>query len=278
MIDIAMAKKKMNWASATYEAADELFRQIADRILERLPFIRLQPHRILECGARTGYLLHRLQQYYPQAQCIGGDLSFGLLAHGLQQRKRGFVPIAMHYDSLPFSDASFDFVVSAAVLHTANDLSCCLREFFRVLKPNGLFFVALLGVDTLKELRESFSFCAKPYLYTFPDLHEIGDILLQNQFENPVMEMERMVVRYQEINTLFQDFKATGMSNVHQSRPRGLFGKQCWRRAISHYQTLCEQGCYPATFEIVYGHAWKPEFAQQRSSHEYFLPSEIPIL
>jgi len=83
--------------------------------------------------------------------------------------------------------------------------------------------------------------------------------------------METITVRYKKLDTLFQDLKLTGNSNVHLKRPRGLFGKNRWREAIKHYEALKDSEVYPATVEIIYGHAWKAEEQEEKAGNEVFV-------
>lgn len=253
MLNLSQMRSSFNRAAKTADLVDVLPREIADRLMERLPLIRLQPKSILECGARSGYLTKQLQRYYPNAELIALDYADQQLANFTDCFR-----VASHYASLPFGDNSFDMIVSPTTLHWTNDLAACFREFKRVLKPNGLLIFTMMGVETLIELRKSFVSCHE-FLHRFPDMHDVGDLLLQSGFENPVMDMEMLTIRYKKLNTLFEDFKLSGAGNAHQERPKGLFGKKRWQEAVTHYETLKKDNAYPATFEIIYGHAWQPE-------------------
>lgn len=251
MLNLSRARRAFNRAARTAKLADVLPREIADRFMERLPIIRLQPQRVLDCGAFSGCLTQQLQRYYPKAEIIAVDFAEKQLAN-FEDCARA----AAHYTSLPFPDNTFDMITSSLALHWTNDLATCFREFKRVLKPNGLFMMTMLGVQTLLELRQSFSDCYE-FLHRFPDMHDIGDLLLQTGFDQPVMDMEVLTIRYKKLRTLFEDFKFSGASNAHNKRPKGLFGKTRWHAAHKYYETLKDEDAYyPATFEIIYGHAW----------------------
>lgn len=277
MLDLAAAIKKFNRASETYDQVDVLFREIADRIGERLPFIRLQPENILECGARTGYLARKLLDYYPDTRFIAVEMVPGLLARLVHRVDGRCHPLNAYYEALPVASNSVDMVVSSMALHWTNDLPACFREFHRILKPNGLLMLTLFGIDTLRELGESFSSC-HDFLHQFPEMHDLGDSLIRSGLQDPVMEREIITIEYSNLIRLFQDFKQSGMGNVHQQRLRGLFGKNRWQQAISHYNTLKKNNTYPATFEIIYGHAWKVHDADDYLKNEYYLSTDIPIM
>jgi malonyl-CoA O-methyltransferase len=90
-------------------------------------------------------------------------------------------------------------------------------------------------------------------------MHDIGDMLVHSGFATPVMDMEYITLTYDDVIGVMRDLKAIGAHNVTQGRRRGLTGKNTWQKAISQYETLRKEGKLPATFEVVYGHAWKPQ-------------------
>lgn len=264
MFNLSQMRKAFNRAAGTVQQADVLQREITDRLVERLPMIRLQPQRILECGPGTGYLTQQLLAQYPNAELVALDYADQQL---MAMPSLSCHKAASYFSSLPFQENTFDMVVSSLRLNAVNDLAACFRECKRVLKPNGLVMFTMLGVETLKELRESFSSC-QGFLHLYPDMHDIGDLLLQCGFEGPVMDMEAITIRYKKLNTLFEDFKLSGAGNAHQQRPKGLFGKDRWQVAMAKYDTLKEADIYPATFEIIYGHAWVPQADVSSSLNE----------
>jgi len=274
VLDICQVRCALNRASTTIAQSSFLFDEIADRLIERLSMIRLQPNRILECGAQTGYLSQQLKQYYPKSDIIVVDYADQMLS---QIAVDDIFKSTGHYAALPFNKQTFDMVISSLALDRTNDLATVFRECRRVLKTNGLLIFSMCGVETLKELRGSFIDC-KEYLHRFPDMHDVGDLLLQSGFENPVMEMEKIVIRYKKLATFFKDLKNTGTGNVHQKKPSGLFGKNRWQHALKRYETLKVDNAYPVTFEIIYGHAWLPEITTEQTAKEIFVSSSISQL
>ena len=267
MLDTSVIRRNFNRAADSYDEAAILPREVADRLVERLPFIHIEPTCIVECGARTGYLSQALSRYYPDADVIALDCAEQMLF------KNPCASVASHTESLPFKEASVDMIVSSLALNGTNDPAACFREFRRVLKPNGLVMITMLGVETLKELRASFA-CCQPYHQLFPDMHDIGDLLLQAGFEDPVMDMEAITFRYRRLTTLFSDLKKTGAINAHVERPKGLFGRERWRHAIEQYHQRRDEEAFPATFEIIYGHAWLPLDTQDAETVEVQVPVE----
>lgn len=246
-------------AAKTYTSAAVLQHEIADRLVGRLDFMKIIPNVVLDCGARDGYATKKIKKHYPTAIVIATDFSerfLQLLKNRFQLRHK-IKTICGHCQLLPFEDSSIDIIFSNLWLHWEKEIHLCFREFFRVLKPNGLFLFSILGPDTLKELRQSFSLVGScNHVHEFVDMHDIGDLLLRNGFSDPVMDMEYLTINYSSIHSLFSDLKKTGSSNARMDRQRGLLGKIRWLQMITNYEQLCKNEVYPATFEIIYGQAW----------------------
>ncbi len=126
-----------------------------------------------------------------------------------------------------------------------------------MLAPGGLFMFATFGPDTLKELRAAFAAIDDaPHVNRFVDLHDIGDMLVHAGFAHPVMEMEMLTLTYADLAAVMRDLKGLGAHNAATARRRGLFGKSAWARLQAAYEVNRVDGRLPATFEVIYGHAW----------------------
>jgi malonyl-CoA O-methyltransferase len=132
----------------------------------------------------------------------------------------------------------------------------------------GLFTFTTFGPDTLKELRAAFA-RADGYTHTnrFVDLHDVGDALVEAGFADPVMDMELVTVTYGAPDALLRELKGLGATNATRGRPRGLTGTARWRRLLTALERLRVDGRIPATFEVVYGHAWKGEPRRTAEGH-----------
>ena len=122
-----------------------------------------------------------------------------------------------------------------------------LREFARVLVPEGLLMFSTLGPDTLKELRAA---AGASRVHAFTDMHDLGDMLVAAGFTAPVMDMEMMEIAYRDPASLLADLRASGQTSARADRPRGLTGRRFG-------EALRAKLAPKATFEVVYGHAWK---------------------
>jgi malonyl-CoA O-methyltransferase len=168
-------------------------------------------------------------------------------------------------EALPLASASIDLALSNLAMQWC-DPERVAMEASRVLKPQGLFMFTTFGPDTLKELRAAFrAIDAAPHVNTFPDMHDIGDILVHAGFADPVMDQEIVTLTYADLKPLLRELKGIGAHNVLPGRSTGLMGRQRWQRMVAAYESFRQDGRLPATYEVVYGHAWKPEFSRRKT-------------
>jgi len=249
---------------------DVLTREVDRRMQERLDYVRLQPRAILDLGCGPNPARAGLAARYPQAHYIGLDPIFAsgkIFASPSPASRRGvrgesensITAVAGDAEALPFREGYADLVWANLLLPwlSAPDF---LSETLRCLVPGGLLMFSALGLDTLKELRGGFQ---DGYAHTqaFFDLHDLGDLLLASGFADPVMDMELITLTYPHLDGLLRDLRAAGATCAMQGRRRGLAGRQALENLQAHYETFRRDNRLPATFEILYGHAWKPEHA-----------------
>jgi malonyl-CoA O-methyltransferase len=255
-------------AAAEYHDAAVLQKEVCHRLVERLDGIRLAPTRQLDLGCGTGFALPALRERFPDAQTVALDLApemarearrRDLAALSLWDRWRGRAThcLAGDAEQLPFATGSFDLVVSSLALQWC-DAPRVFAEVERVLRPGGLFLFATVGPDTLKELRTAFREVDQAaHVNVFVDMHDLGDGLVHAGLADPVMDMEIITMTYAKLDALARELKTIGAHNVLPDRPRGLQGPQRWRAVCAAYERFRSNGVLPATYEIVYGHAWK---------------------
>jgi malonyl-CoA O-methyltransferase len=261
MIDKRLARRAFEKAAGTYDDAAVLQNEIGDRLMERLDYIRLQPRRVLDLGSGTGMFTSALMKRYRKADVVALDIAQPMLQRVKQRagwfRKPGCV--CGDTESLPFANDSFDFIFSNLMLQWCTDLEATFIELRRVLSPGGLLMFTTFGPDTLMELRASWEAVdGYTHVNSFIDLHDVGDSLLHTRWAEPVMDSERITVTYRELRTLMQDLKHIGAHNVTSGRPRGLTGKRHLQQLVEAYEPFREDGVLPASYEVVYGHAWSP--------------------
>jgi len=268
LIDKRELRRSFNRAAASYDTAAVLQREVCTRMLERLDYIKLQPQRILDAGSGTGWGTRQLAQRFPAAQMVALDIAIAMLqtAHarsgwwqklfgGAKQRQ-----VCGDVETLPMASNCVGMVWSNLVLQWCNDLPATFAELHRVLKVDGLLMFSTLGPDTLKELRMAFNGVDDHnHLNRFTDMHDIGDMLMHCGFAEPVMDMEYITLTYDDVRGVFYDLKHIGAHNATAGRAPGLMGKHAWARLVENYERLRRDGKLPATYEVVYGHAWKPQ-------------------
>jgi len=281
-LDRAQVRRAFERAAATYDEAAVLQREVGQRMAERLGFVRMQPVTILDAGCGTGAALGELHARYPEARLVGLDLALNMAlaardrAGAAAKSARSLLgrllsPLAPlgetrpwcicgDIESLPIKSGSIDLIWSNLTLQWVGDPQKAFAEFRRALRVGGLLSFTTFGPDTLKELRAAFLAADRAtHVGRFIDMHDIGDMLVHAGFADPVMDMETLTVTYGGAIDLMRDLKAIGAHNVTSGRPRGLMGRQRWQRMLAALETTRRDGRLPASFEVVYGHAWKPE-------------------
>ena len=175
-------------------------------------------------------------------------------------------------EALPFRDGSLDLVVSALALQFVNDLPGTLIQIRRALKPDGLLLAAMIGGDTLTELRQAFAAAeaeieggVSPRVAPFADLRELGALLQRAGFALPVADVDRLVARYDTPLGLMHDLRRMGAANALTERRRMPLRRATLKRMMEIYaeRFAGADGRVPATFEIVWLSGWAPHDSQQ---------------
>jgi len=262
VIDKEQARLAFARAAAGYDAMAVLQREVGQRMAERLELVKLLPQRLLDAGCGTGAETALLLKRYPGAQVLAMDFAEPMLA---QTRRHGGwwrrpTCLCGDLESLPLADDSVDMIWSNLALQWVNDLGGAFREMWRVLRPGGLLMFSSFGPDTLKELRSAWAAVdGRSHVSRFPDMHDVGDLLLQARFADPVMDAEQLTLTYRDARQLMRELKAIGAHNATAGRPRGLTGKARLQAMLAAYEGFRRDGLLPASYEVVYGHAWAPQ-------------------
>jgi malonyl-CoA O-methyltransferase len=260
-IDKARARRSFDRAAAGYDAAAVLQRELGSRLLERLDYVRLAPRAVLDLGCGTGQAIAPLMRRYPKARLIALDFAPAMLR--LARRRGTWLKrpwcVCADAEALPLADGSVDLIVSNAALQWCNDLDRTFRDLLRILTPGGLLMFTSFGPDTLMELRAAWAAVdGHAHVSPFADMHEVGDGLVRARFADPVMDAERLTLTYPHVRDLMRDLKVLGAHNATAERPRGLIGPRRLAAVEAAYEGLRSDGHLPATYEVVYGHAWAP--------------------
>lgn len=275
-IDKARARASFGRAAETYDAAAILQKQVREEMLNRLDLVKIAPEFILDAGCGTGLGSHALQKRYANAQVVSLDFAHPMLQKTRQTRASLGIAyqlksllsnqkqklVCADIEALPLADSSVGFVWSNLAIQWCNDLDAALQEFYRVLQPEGLLMFSTFGPDTLRELRiasDAASDGSHTSVSRFIDMHDIGDALVRAGFSAPVLDVERFTLTYDDVKSVMRDLKSIGAHNATDGRARGLSGRAYFARLEAEYEQFRCEGKLPATFEVVYAHAWRAQ-------------------
>jgi malonyl-CoA O-methyltransferase len=269
-LDRRAVRASFERAATSYDAAAVLQHEVGNRLLERLDLMRLEPQLAVDLGCGTGRQTAGLRQRYPEAAVIAVDLAEGMLTEARRRDMPGPAPgwLCADVTALPLAERSADLLISNLTLQWCLDPEALFTGLLRVLRPGGLLLFSTFGPDTLGELRASWAEVDdRNHVNAFFDLHDIGDALVRAHFADPVMDCERITLTYPDVVGLMRDLKAIGAHNVTEGRPRGLTGRRALATLADAYATFRRpDGTLPATYEVVYGHAWRAPADQGESA------------
>lgn len=221
----------MNDLATTYDQHAMVQNEIAERLIEHLNEVQINPRIILNLGAKTGYTTKLLAKKYSRAEIISLDIS----EHFLQKIKNTLFKstnkVAANTEHLPFQADVFDLIFSNLSLHRF-DYKKVFSEILSILKINGLFLFSTFGMNI--------------------DMHDLGDLLMQLGFSDPVLETEHIDFIYKNSDIFIEDMRKTGYENLLQENLNS-----------SDHE-------FKKTFEIIYGHAWKK--TKTEKSDEVVIP------
>lgn len=268
-IDKVRVRKSFDRAAESYDAAAVLQKLVRDEMFSRLDLIKVSPQKVLDLGCGTGHGSFALQKRFKSAKVFSLDFAFAMLEKTYAQQpllKKALGNkklICADIENLPVAGDQVDIIWSNLAIQWCNDLDKSFDEIKRVLKPNSLFIFSTFGPDTLKELRvasNSGQEGTQTSVSRFIDMHDIGDALTRNGFSAPVLDVERYTLTYDDVRSVMVDLKSIGASNATAGRGRGLAGKDFLKNLVEQYEQFRQaDGKLPATFEVVYGHAWTAE-------------------
>jgi malonyl-CoA O-methyltransferase len=268
-MDKRQVRRSFEAAAAGYDAAAVLQDEICRRMLARLEYVKLDPGAILDAGSGTGNAIPGLAARYPRARILALDLALSMArrARGRRSWWRAMLgqgadvsAVCGDIEQLPLAAGQAGLVWSNLALQWVNEPARAFAEFHRVLTAGGLVMFSTFGPDTLRELRAAYGGTdRRAHVHRFIDMHDIGDMLVGAGFADPVMDMECLTLTYATVRDLMRDLKAIGARNAARGRPAGLTGKALLGAVERHYESERRDGKLPATFEVVYGHAWKPQ-------------------
>lgn len=239
-----------------------LHAEVARRMAERLPFIKLQPARVLDVTPVLGASAELLRQTYPKADLLWHEADPALAGRAAQDRAPGWWQKLRgagsgRVDTLP-ARPEVELLWSNMALHAATDLPGLLAQWQASIAVGGFVMFSCLGPDSFVELRPLFARAGwgRP-TPDWWDMHDIGDLVLKAGFADPVMDQERLRLTWASPESLLADLRALG-GNLAPSRFAGLRGR-AWQAALRQALEGLRgpDGRLGLTLELVFGHAFK---------------------
>ncbi len=241
--------------------------RVAEELAERVSVVLRRFERAVDLGTPTDAVARAL--------IASGKIANVITAAPDAARRGGSLPrLGADEEALPFADGALDLVVSALALQFVNDLPGTLIQIRRALKADGLLLAALIGGESLSELREAFAQAeseieggVSPRVAPFADLREFGALLQRAGFALPVVDSDRLTVRYQSASALMHDLRRMGATNVLNERRRAPLKRATLARMAEIYaQRFADaDGRLRASFEIVWLSGWAPHESQQKA-------------
>lgn len=269
LINEGNVRSAFNASAKDYDAFSLLQRTITERLIESFDQIKIKPGAILDLGSGTGFGSRKLKQRFKKAHIYQCDLSDEMLRRSKKQSSYFFSKdhfVCANAKQIPLSDNHFDLVFSSLMLQWCSDLDAVFTEVKRLLKPGGVFLFTSFGPDTLKELRDSWSKVDEHvHANAFVDIHDIGDALMRNGLNEPVLSVEHLTLTYDDCKQLMRDLKGIGAQNINSGRRKTLTGKKRLAKMVQYYESYRENNKLPATYEVIYGHAWQPDSNQAKN-------------
>ncbi len=279
-LDRTLVRRSFDRASRGYDRSAVLQGRVRELLLQRLELVRIAPAVIVDAGAGTGHASRELTRRFGKARVIALDVSPAMLRQAARQQRlwHRFDRLCADAARLPLADASVDLIYSNLMLQWCDDLDAVFAEVRRVLRPHGLFTFSTFGPDTLIELRRAWRAAdGLVHVNRFIDMHDIGDALVRAGLAEPVLDVERFTLTYDDALGLMRDLKAIGAHNVTAGRPAGLTGRGRLARMREAYETQRRDGKLPATYEVVFGQAWGRDAALLRAHGIAGAEARVPV-
>lgn len=267
LFDRSLLRRRRARTRAFLPQADFLLREAADGLADRLATVAREFPVAVDLGAQAGYVGDALRASGKVGQVISCDSDLELLS------ERPGLKVASDEEALPFADASLDLVSSGLALQWVNDLPGALVQVRRALRPDGLFLAALVGGETLADLRQAMLDAeaevtggASPRVAPMIEIRDMGALLQRAGFALPVADSDTLTVRYGNPLNLLRDLRHMGWANALQARSRMPMRRDVLMRAMEHFakRAADEDGRVRARFDIVYASGWAPHESQQK--------------
>ena len=257
-------RRRFDRAANTFGDADFAHGVTRDGLLARLQPVRIDAQTVLDLGAAIGSATALLQKRFGGAHIVSLDLSRNMLLQRKRRRRWFTRTSSVQADAarLPFADGSFDVVFANQLLPWVNDHAAVFAEVSRVLRKGGVLAFATLGPDSFRQLSHAWGQVDRhahvnpAHVHRFPDMHDIGDALVRAGLADPVLDVDRLTVKYPDAGKLFRDLTLSGSRNSLAGRRRGLLGKRQFKALVAALSETTPGAGIEIELELVYGHCW----------------------
>lgn len=269
VFDRSLVRRHRDRAAPGYGAHDFLKREIGQRMAERLADVKRDFPLALDLGAHDGTLAELLAGVNGLRRLLHADLSPAMCRAAAA---RGGWAVCADEEALPFAGGAFDLVVSALSLHWVNDLPGALLQANRVLKPDGMFLAAMIGGQTLADLRAAFMEAelavtggAAPRISPMVDLRDAGALLQRAGFALPMADLDRITVTWGDPLSAMRDLRGMAEGNALVERHRLPLRREVLLHAASLWLDRCglPEGGLAVEFELLWLTGWRPHPSQQ---------------
>lgn len=259
MLNLTHIRRRFERAASTFDDADFVHAATRDGLLSRLQPLLIEASTVVDLGSATGAAHRPLRKRFPKARIIAVDVAIDMLR--MARKRKSWLAKTAYVQAdataLPFADASVDVIFSNQLLPWIADLGALFQEVARVLRKGGVFAFASLGPDSLLEIRRAWAQVDDgAHVSGFPDMHILGDGLVNAGLSDPVLDVDRLAVSYGSSDSLLADLSAAGARNALLERSAALTGKGHFRSMIAALEAQAVDGKITLDLEVVYGHCW----------------------
>lgn len=232
-----MSFLNIEWFPLDYIQASVIANEVGYELIDRLKWLTIKPKLIVDMGCGPGTLTSQLKKNYPDAEVLGIDLSSSMLKYAKEVSQNKFSLIQANAQNSPLRDQTVDLIFANFLLPWHIDFKSLLREWRRLLHPEGVMLLTTLGIDTLKEY-QIFAEMVPGRM----DMHDLGDALIQTGFAEPVLDVNHYSINYREKTLLIKELKASGMWCTEEKKAAAIDFK-----------------LMPVNYEVIFAHAFAPE-------------------
>ncbi len=259
MLNSKHIRRRFERSAAGFDSADFVHAATREGLLARIEPLLIEAKTVVDLGSATGAANRLLNKRFPRARVIAIDIAHNMLQKSRARKswlaKTSFAQA--NANALPFANESIDVIFCNQLLPWFENPDPVFSEIARVLKKGGVFAFATLGPDSLQELGRAWrQVDDQAHVSRFPDMHDLGDGLVNAGLVDPVLDVDRLSITYKDSESLFRDLTASGARNALQQRHATLTGKQRFEAMKSALEASATDGSIVLDMELVFGHCW----------------------